>query len=271
MKFNIGRLWRLPSRDRPMDLGALPALTGGAALPFLGRWGAIPCWRKMPVRRWSGTTVVPVVIRSVATLKDGQAQAVAEAKYVSKPVVIYYPGSALTLAGRDRWYRRHCPLPTPMAVDRESPSLSGRMKLLMVMVIGETCHAENYSGGNSCSDNISSAKDGKNLTSRNLTPDFPWDLVKYLFDIDGTVTSGNEWWNKLGVAKVACNDLATTAAKIIMVTGTVVCPDQLWLPVITGGAYCQGRRHHYECKSNFSGLLFAYIQPPLHPRQRPQS
>ncbi|MDX7822926.1 PilX N-terminal domain-containing pilus assembly protein [Aeromonas sp. PS2Canimalfood6] len=208
-----------------------------------------------------GTTVVPVVIRSVATLKDGQAQAVAEAKYVSKPVVTDIPGAPLTLAGGGGIGGTGIVLANPNGGGPGVPVSVWTDETLDGHGNWETCHAENYSGGNSCSDNISSAKDGKKSDIKESDPDFPKDLVKYLFDIDGTVTSGNEWWNKLGVAKVACNDLATTAAKIIMVTGNCSLPDQLGSQSSPVVLIVKDGDITMNAKSNFSGLLFAYSTP----------
>lgn len=216
------------------------------------------------------TTVVPVTIRSEATLTDGQAQAVAEAKYVAKPLVTDIPGAPLTLAGGGGIGGTGIVLANPNGGGPGVPVSVWTDDAIDGGGNWETCHLGNYSSGNSCSDNLSSSRDGKHSDIKESDPDFPKDLVKYLFDIDGRTDAGNEWWKTLGVVTVACENLASTNAKIIMVTGKCSLPDKMGSASSPVVLIIKDGDLTMNAKSEFNGLLFAY-STPTSPTVKPTS
>lgn len=224
------------------------------------------------------TTVVPVTIRSEATLTDGQAQmvaqAVAEAKYVAKPLVTDIPGAPLTLAGGGGIGGTGIVLANPNGGGPGVPVSVWTDDAIDGGGTWETCQLGDYAGGNSCSDTLSSAGTGsgagKHSDIKESDPDFPKDLVKYLFDIDGRTDAGNEWWKTLGVVTVACDNLASTNAKIIMVMGDCKLPDQMGSASSPVVLIIKDGNLTMNANSEFNGLLFAY-STPTSPTVKPMS
>lgn len=207
-----------------------------------------------------GTTVVPVTIRSVATLKDGQAQAVAEAKYVSKPLVTDIPGSPLTVGGGITDFGGNGDIVTnpngggpgiPVSIwsDHEVGADGASWKTCQPSV-------------NGCGDTISDSKTINPPDIKAFDTNFPTDLVQYLFGIDDDPE--NEWWNALGAKTVQCNELASTTAKIILVEGNCnatgkigsnTVPVSPVILIIKDGDFTMNGN---ESDNQVNGLVFAY-------------
>ncbi|WOQ13909.1 PilX N-terminal domain-containing pilus assembly protein [Aeromonas media] len=211
-----------------------------------------------------GTTVVPVTIRSVATLRDEVAQpvaeAVAEAKYVSKPLVTDIPGSPLTVGGGMNDFGGSGEIVT-------NPN-GGGPGVPVSIWSDKAVGADNASwktcqpGVNGCGDTISDPKTINPSDIKASDINFPTDLVQYLFGLDDDPE--NEWWYALGAKKVPCNKLASTTAKIILVEGDCdatgkigsnTIPVSPVILIIKDGNFTMNGT---EDKNQINGLVFAY-------------
>lgn len=128
----------------------------------------------------ASTSVTPVVVRSVATLADGTAEAAVEVKTITVNLLAGTPAAPLTVAGGMNIGGNFTAVANP-----NGGGLGVPLSVWSNQPVGgngtwQTCHQGNFSGG-SCSANIS---DKNNILSdiKASDPAFPTDLMKYLFN-----------------------------------------------------------------------------------------
>jgi len=196
----------------------------------------VECITPFPVVAGSTTLVAPIRIRSAANLSDGQAQAAVEAQFVQSNVLAGTPAAPLTVAGG-------------MAVGGNFTVVANPNGG------GPGVHA----GG--CSANISQKGD-KQSDIKDSDPDFPDDLVWYLFNENDDAAGWANIESRANQIVSNCNGLGPTTTGLVIVNGdcspganigTQAAP--VVLIIRDGNLTINGGSQLY-------GLIFAYSSDP---------
>ncbi|MGE6195221.1 hypothetical protein D3C87_534680 [compost metagenome] len=198
----------------------LPAWSGNSFSPS-GAGGTytltVECITPFPVVAGSTTLVAPIRIRSAANLSDGQAQAAVEAQFVQSNVLAGTPAAPLTVAGGMAVGGNFTVVANPNGGGPGVPlSVWTDEYVDLNTGSGQTCHQGDYAGG--CSANISQKGD-KQSDIKDSDPDFPDDLVWYLFNENDDAAGWANIESRANQIVSNCNGLGPTTTGLVIVNG----------------------------------------------------
>lgn len=203
--------------------------------------------------------VTPVRVRAQATLADTTTRAAVEVKTVSVNVLAGTPAAPLTVAGGMVIGGNFTAVANP-----NGGGLGVPLSVWTNDDVGghgswQTCHQGDYSVG--CSSNLSD-NSHKNSDIKDNDPDFPTDLVWYLFNQPDT----EEGWLNLEALAVQrvndCNGLTAASSGLIIVDGDCAMPGEIGsvaspvILIVRDGALTMNGG------SVFNGLIFGYSSDP---------
>lgn len=259
LSYGFGRL----SAEGSSCPSLLPAWSGNSFSPS-GAGGAytltVECITPFPVVAGSTTLVAPIRIRSVANLSGSQAQAAVEAQYVQNNVLAGTPAAPLTVAGGMAVGGNFTVVANPNGGGPGVPlSIWTNDYVDLNTGSGQTCHQGDYAGG--CSANISQPG-SKQSDIKDSDPDFPTDLVWYLFNENDDDAGWANIESRANQIVTSCNGLGPTTTGLIIVDGdcspgsnigTQAAP--VVLIIRDGNLTINGNRQLF-------GLVFAYASDP---------
>ncbi len=259
LSYGFGRL----SAEGSSCPSLLPAWSGNSFSPS-GAGGAytltVECITPFPVVAGSTTLVAPIRIRSVANLSGSQAQAAVEAQYVQNNVLAGTPAAPLTVAGGMAVGGNFTVVANPNGGGPGVPlSIWTNDYVDLNTGSGQTCHQGDYAGG--CSANISQPG-SKQSDIKDSDPDFPTDLVWYLFNENDDDSGWANIESRANQIVTSCNGLGPTTTGLIIVDGdcspgsnigTQAAP--VVLIIRDGNLTINGNRQLF-------GLVFAYASDP---------
>ena len=209
------------------------------------------------------TVVIPIIVRSQATLNNSQAEAVVQTKVIidnkvvpdSTPAPLMVAGGAVvgsnfSVAANPNGGG----LGVPISVWSDKPVDIGNS--------AQTCHQDAYDAGSCGADAISSSKDGKQADIKDNDPTFPTDLLWYLLNEHDDAAGWANLESKANQIVNNCNGLGPTTTGIIIVKGdcdpganigTQAAP--VVLIIKDGSLKANGNLQLY-------GLVFAYSSHP---------
>ncbi|MBL0514250.1 PilX N-terminal domain-containing pilus assembly protein [Aeromonas media] len=259
LSYGFGRL----SAEGSSCPSLLPVWSGNSFSPS-GADGTytltVECITPFPVVTGSTTLVAPIRIRSVANLSDSQAQAAVEAQYVQNNVLAGTPAAPLTVAGGMAVGGNFTVVANPNGGGPGVPlSIWTNDYVDLNTGSGQTCHQGDYAGG--CSANISQPG-SKQSDIKDSDPDFPTDLVWYLFNENDDDAGWANIESRANQIVTSCNGLGPTTTGLIIVDGdcspgsnigTQAAP--VVLIIRDGNLTINGNRQLF-------GLVFAYASDP---------
>ncbi|MCF5907520.1 hypothetical protein K3H35_01615 [Aeromonas veronii] len=167
-----------------------------------------------PALTVGSTTVIPVRVRTQATLADNSANAVVEVKTLNTRVLAGTPAAPLTVAGGMNIGGTFSAVANPNGGGLGVPLSVWSDESVDGHGSWQTCHQGDYNGG--CADNLSD-KSNIGADIKDNDPDFPPDLIWYLFNQHDT----QEGWDNIRAMAIQivdnCNSLGAGSKGLIIV------------------------------------------------------
>ncbi|MGL5948007.1 MAG: hypothetical protein ACRCYV_02960 [Aeromonas sp.] len=205
-------------------------------------------------------TITPVRLTASASLAGSSAQAQVQVSAVAVSLLAGSPAAPLTVAGGMAVSGNFSVVANPNGGGLGVPlSIWTSDYLDMNNGSGQTCHLGDYSGG--CASYISS-KGNKQSDIKDSDPDFPGDLVNYLFNEPDTAAGWANLEARAAQMLTNCSSLNAQSRGLIIVDGdckpssnigTIAAP--VVLIVRNGNLTINGA-------SVLNGLVFAYASNP---------
>lgn len=245
----MGRLAQNASWRTSNSGESVPATTGRYLLTVLDA----------PAITVNTIVVTPVVVRAQATLDNSTASATAELKAVKKAVLADTPAAPLTIAGGMAAGGNSTVAANPngggpgvpLSVWSDKPVIGGSS--------WQTCHQQDYPCGKNTSISNASVK-GADLKDND--PNFPPDLLWYLFNEHDDATGWSNLESRANQIVENCNALGPATTGLVIVKGNCIAGSNIGTqaaPVILvikdGDLTANGNNQLY-------GMVFAYSSTP---------